>query len=317
MSEKQFKNLDEQIAILQYKGLIIENAEYAKEVLFRENYFFLNGYRHLFMNSDNNKKYLEGTTFEELYSLFLFDRQFRNIIFKNLLIIENNIKSIISYQLSKKYGYKEKDYLRPKNFTNDPSRSRQVNDLLKKMKRQVRVNGKQHTATLHYISNYGYIPLWILVKVLSFGIVGEMYSILKKEDMEAIADIYNLNYHDLANYLVILSNYRNLCAHEDILYENKTKKTIDDTIYHSLLHISKINDEYIYGKNDLFALVIIMKQMLKNDEFNDMTIELERIVENLAYNLHTISINKVLDRMGFPENWKDLASFSQTKEETE
>ena len=77
-----------------------------------------------------------GTTFEELYSLFLFDRQFRNIIFKHLLIIENNIKSIISYQLSKKYGIKEKDYLNPVNYDRSSDKSRQVNDLLKKIKRQ-------------------------------------------------------------------------------------------------------------------------------------------------------------------------------------
>ena len=116
MRDKQFKNLDEQLEIFKYKGLVIEDEDFAKTVLLRENYFFLNGYRHLFMKSANNKRYIEGTSFEELYSLFLFDRQFRNIIFKNLLMIENNIKSIISYQLSKKYGYKESDYLKVKNI---------------------------------------------------------------------------------------------------------------------------------------------------------------------------------------------------------
>ena len=51
---KRFKNLDEQIEIFRYKGLIINNEEYAREVLLRENYFFINGYRHLFMKSFNN-----------------------------------------------------------------------------------------------------------------------------------------------------------------------------------------------------------------------------------------------------------------------
>ena len=53
-------------------------------------------------------------------------------------------------------------------------KSRQVRDILNKMRRQIRVNGRQHTATLHYIDNYGYIPMWILVKVLSFGIISEL-----------------------------------------------------------------------------------------------------------------------------------------------
>lgn len=312
MIEKQFKNLDEQIEIFKHKGLIIKDEKYAKQVLLRENYFFLNGYRHLFYKSDTEKVFIKGTTFEELYSLFLFDRSFRNVIFKYLLVIENNLKSITSYQLSKKYGYRERDYLKAKNFTHNPEKQRQVNDLLKKMKRQIRVNGSQHSATLHYVSNYGYIPLWILVKVLSFGIVSEMFSILKPEDQEEICKVYNVEVDDLLVYLPILANYRNLCAHEDILYENRTQKQIDDTIYHQILDIPKENGEYIYGKSDLFALLIIMRQLLLTEDFKNMTIELENVVQTLNYNLTSIKIEKVLNRMGFPENWKDLAGIERS-----
>lgn len=312
MIEKQFKNLDEQIEIFKHKGLVIQDEKYAKQVLLRENYFFLNGYRHLFYKSAEEKQFITGTTFEELYSLFLFDRSFRNVLFKYLLVIENNLKSITSYQLSKKYGYRERDYLKAKNFTTAPERQRQVNDLLKKMKRQIRINGSQHSATLHYVSNYGYIPLWILVKVLSFGIVSEMFSILKPEDQEEICKIYNIDVDDLLVYLPILANYRNLCVHEDILYENRTQKQIDDTIYHQILDIPKENSEYIYGKSDLFALLIIMRQLLLTEDFKNMTIELENVVQTLNYNLTSIKIEKVLDRMGFPENWKDLAGIERS-----
>ena len=314
MIQKQFKNLDEQIEILKYKGLIINNVEYTRNILLRENYFFISGYRHLFMKSSTDKTYKKGTTFEELYSLFLFDRTLRNILFKNLLIIENNLKSISSYQLSKRYGYKEKDYLKEKNFTNNPEKKRQVNDLIKKMKRQIRSNSRENTATMHYISNYGYIPLWILVKVLSFGIVSEMYSVLKVEDQKEIAEVYGIDYQNMLVYLPILSNYRNLCAHEDILYENRKNKEINDTIYHDLLKIKKENDTYINGKNDLFALIIIMKEMLQPSEFKSMMFEIENCVTTLDYNLKTISINDVLNRMGFPRNWKDLANMERIKE---
>ena len=304
--KKEFKTLNEQIEILRNKGLTIEDEEYVKNILFRENYFFLNGYRHLFLRSSVDKRYIEGTNFLELYSLFLFYRTFRNIIFKNILIVENNIKSIISYQLSLKYGYREKEYLTPKNFTTNREKSKQVADILRKMKRQINVNVAGHSATMHYLNNYGYIPLWVLVKVLSFGIVGELYSILKKEDQMNIADIYNLEVDTLCNYLTILSNYRNLCAHEDIVYENKTQRKIDDNKYHKLLNISIMDDEYIYGKNDLFALVIIMKQMLSHDEFSNMIEEVNHNLENLKMNLHTIDIGKVLDRMGFPKNYMEI-----------
>ena len=311
MKDKQFKNLDEQIEILKYKGLVIDDEKYARDILLRENYFFLTGYRHLLMNKNNSKVYAKGATFEELYSIFLFDRQFRNLIFKNLLIVENNAKSIFSYQLSKKYGYKENDYLKPANFDMSPEKSRQVNDLIKKMKRQIRINGYQHSATMHYLNNYGYIPLWVLVKVLSFGIISEFYTILKKEDKIAISKIYNIDVSELSNYLSILANYRNVCAHEDILYENKTQREINDTVYHILLGIKKENGEYVKGKNDLFALIIILRQILSNEDVKNLILELERIITNLKINLHTISINDVLNRMGFPENWMEIANIEK------
>ena len=243
--------------------------------------------------------------------MFLFDRSFRNVLFKYLLVIENNLKSITSYKLSKKYGYKEKDYLKVKNFTQIPERQRQVNDLIKKMKRQIRINGSQHTATSHYVSHYGYIPLWILVKVLSFGVVSEMVSILKPEDQKDISNIYGIETDDFINYLPILANYRNLCAHEDILYENRTQKEISDTIYHKILNIPRDEEGYIYGKNDLFALIIIMKQMLLKEEFKNMTFELDNIVQTLNYNLTSIKIDKVLNQMGFPLNWEELSKIER------
>ncbi len=312
MMEKRFKNLEEQIEILKSKGLIIEEEESVKEILLRENYFFINGYRYPLMKSNKEKKFLEGATFDELYSLFLFDRNIRNVFFKNILVIENNLKSIFSYQLSKQYGYKEKDYLKPSNFTPNRNKTRQVNDLIRKMKRQIRVNGKSHSATSHYMMNYGYVPLWILVKVLSFGIVGELFAILKYEDQKKICDVYHLDVDTMITYLPILSNYRNLCAHEDILYENKTQKVIPDTIYHKLLEIEKGTDGYLYGKKDLFALVLIMKDMLTTEEFKNMMLEFEHYLHNLEYNLHTIGIGKILKRMGFPDNWKQIIGIERS-----
>ena len=318
MFEKEFKTLDEQVEILKGKGLTIKDEKYAKEVLLRENYFFLNGYRHLFLKDGSNKNYKPGVRFEELYSLFLFDRTLRNISFKYLLVVENNLKSILSHVLSKKYGFKEKDYLKSKNFTKDQTRQKQVNDLLNKMKRQIRINGSQHSATEHYSSHYGYIPLWILVKVLSFGIVSELYSILVPEDQKEVAKIYNVDRDDLLNYLPMLANYRNLCAYEDILFENKTQKEIDNTVFHKLLKIPT-NEEgvYVYGKNDMFALIIILKQMLRDEDFKNMVLEIDNVLNALNYNLLSISVDQVIDRMGFPKNWKDISNIERSIDKNE
>lgn len=306
MKTKEFKTLDEQIEILRNRGLVINDVEKAESLLLSENYFFINGYRHIFLKNHKDSNFIKGTTFEELYAVFQFDRNFRNILFKNLLIVENNLKSIISYRLSKKYGIKEKDYLKPSNFSLDSKKIRQVNDVLNKIKRQIKINGRQHSATLHYLSNYGYVPLWILVKLLSFGMINEFYSILKPEDKLSIAQYYNLDVETLGIYIGLLSNYRNLCAHEDIVYEHRTQKTIPDTKYHRLLDIPMTNDEYIYGKNDMFSVVIMLKQVLNKNDFTDFVNEVNFELSLLDGRVNVIPQSKILDRMGFPSNWEDI-----------
>ena len=304
--DKTFKSLTEQIEILKSKGLIIEDEYEANKILLRENYFFINGYRHVFMKSPRDKTFVVGSTFKELYALFTFDRYFRNIIFKNILIVENNLKSIISYQLSKKYGYKERDYLNVKNFSNDPTKVRRIRDLIDKMKRQIRINGPHHSATIHYVSNYGYIPMWVLVKLLSFGIVSELFSILKSEDQNEIAEIYDAPVRYLEDFFPILANYRNLCAHEDILYDHRTEKRIDNNEYHAKLNIPIMDDEYIYGKNDLYALVLILKYVLSDIDFREMMREIDFELSRLNGIIKSIPFEKILDRIGFPENYMDI-----------
>lgn len=308
MKTKEFKTLDEQIEILKNRGLVINDIDGAKRLLLRENYFFINGYRHIFLKNRNGNDFIKGTTFEELYAVFQFDRNFRNILFKNLLIVENNLKSILSYCLSKKYGIKEKDYLKPSNFSQDIKKIRQVNDVLSKIKRQIKLNGRQHSATLHYLSNYGYVPLWILVKLLSFGMINELYSILKPEDKLLIAEYYNLDVETLGIYIGLLSNYRNLCAHEDIVYDHKTQKEIPDTRYHRILDIPTMNDEYEYGKNDIYAVIIMLKQVLDERDFSSFIGEVSYELSLLDGRVEVIPQRKILDRMGFPENWEDITN---------
>ena len=181
------------------------------------------------------------------------------------------------------------------------------NDLIRKLKRQIRINGYQHQATSHYINNYGYIPMWVGVKVISFGLMSELFTILKNEDRDEIASYYNVDADSFESYLSILSNYRNLCAHEDILYNHETQKEINDTRYHSMLDIPKVEDEYIYGKHDIFALIIILKEMLTKTDFKMMMNEIEYEIDWLSSKLKSIDISKVLYRMGFPDNYRQIS----------
>ena len=185
-------------------------------------------------------------------------------------------------------------------------KTRQVNDVINKIKRQIKLNGRQHSATLHYLSNYGYVPLWILVKLLSFGMINELYSILKPDDKQSLAEFYKLDVETLGIYIGLLANYRNLCAHEDIVYDHRTQRPLPDCKYHVLLNIPKTNDEYVYGKTDIFAVVIMLKSMLTKNQFIDFCREVKYELSLLDGRVNVIPQDKILDRMGFPDNWESL-----------
>lgn len=116
----------------------------------------------------------------------------------------------------------------------------------------------------------------------------------------------------MTNILFILTIYRNACAHDERFFNLKSIKksgypnNIMDTAIHSRLHIPKnIANQYAYGKNDLFAIVIIFKLMLTNDSFQHFKGNLSGLMSVLS-RLSTISEEDVLHEMGFPPNWADI-----------
>ena len=160
---------------------------------------------------------------------------------------------------------------------------------------------------MHYTTNYGYVPFWVVVKVLSFGLISELFTIMKKDDQKEVAEVFGVPVEALLTYFPILANFRNLCAHEDIMYDHRTQRAIDDTKYHAYLDIPRTDGDYIYGKDDLFALVIILKQLLRAEDFTLLINELSYELDILDGKIDSIEIEKILDRMGFPVNFREIA----------
>ena len=67
-----------------------------------------------------------------------------------------------------------------------------------------------------------------------------------------------------------------------------------------------MDEEYIYGKNDLFAVIIIFKVILEDDEFRLMIKEFEYELEKLDGKVDSIPVEKILDTMGIPKNYMDI-----------
>ena len=70
------------------KGLMISDKEYAKKILLKIGYFpLINGYKEVFKQSINDQ-FQKGTTFEDIYELYSFDNELRNIFLKYILMAE-------------------------------------------------------------------------------------------------------------------------------------------------------------------------------------------------------------------------------------
>ena len=65
-----------------------------------------------------------------------------------------------------------------------------------------------------------------------------------------------VNQKQLERFLSVLTKYRNVCAHSDRLFTYRTVDQILDTPLHAKLNIPRQGNQYIYGKQDLFAVVI-------------------------------------------------------------
>ena len=74
------------------------------------------------------------------------------------------------------------------------------------------------------------------------------------------------------------------------------------------MNIPKMDGEYIYGKNDIFAVIIIFKILLSKKNFRLMKKEIEYELELLDGRVDTIPINKVIDRMRFPKDYIEIIS---------
>lgn len=318
-----FKETQDQIIIQQGRGLQILNDATTQRIIEAENYYKLfNGYKEPFLDSTKpDETYLPGTKFEEVYALYLFDRELRNIFIRYILEIENNVKSVLAHEFSRKYGYD--NYLKVANFDTSikPGERKtkaqkvgEISDLISNLQHEVaRQLSKNNSMVSHYMLNYGYIPLWVLVNTLTIGTISVFYSHLEQQDQNNIGRFFSLKPDELKTILQVLTLYRNACAHDERLYNlksmnrNMRPNNIKALPIHATLGIPKnTGNNYMAGVNDLFAIVLIFKTMLSKDAFAAFYDSLDALMQKLSTKLTTISISRIEADMGFVPDWRDV-----------
>ena len=288
---KEYKSNEELINYLLSKGVVISNKKDALEKIERYTYYsIVNTYKNIF--KDKNGNYIEDVSFDDIYALFEFDKNLKNIILKYCLEIETVIKSVMANHISKVYGVK--DYLNTSNW--DASINTDIKEnLLKKINNEIEKDYNIHTAVTHYIDKYGFVPPFVLVKILTFGVASSYYGLLKQSDRQAIAKYYKITDKLLKQILKNLTTIRNVAAHSDRLY-NYTSKFY--------LSFKLIDKNYIKSDNitNLYMVVRCMEKLLTKEQYKELYNSICEETRKLEEKLKSVEINNITKIMGFPMN---------------
>jgi len=276
--------IEEQVENLKSIGLIVDDEEYAKRILNDISYFRLIKAYSLNLKPKNGK-YSNNTTFKEIVDLYLFNSNFRQIIFPQIEKIEINVRCRLGNYFAEQYGVL--GYLKAENFTDEEYHT----ELLKDIEEEINRNAKAPFVR-NFRDNYegGQLPIYALVEMMSFGTLSKFYKNMLNRDKKAVAKTFGVGYTYFESWLESIAYVRNICAHYGRLYNAKLSKT--PMLYREYSQAG-------IGNNRIYGVLLCMKHLLKQD--TQWNLFMDKI-ELLFDKYESVQIST----MGFPEKWKDL-----------
>lgn len=222
--------------------------------------------------------------------MFEFDKNLRSIFLKYSLEIEIILKSLLAETISSRYGIKE--YLIKENFDdtiNETIVTESINVINEEINKQ---NGK-HEAITHYIDKYGFVPPFVLIKILTLGELSKLYAMLKQSDRQSISKNFKLSDKVLRQIIINMTMIRNICAHNDRLFS-----------FHSKFRISFKYIEKDYNENsvNIYMMMKCMEYLLPKEKKKEFIKLIKKEIKILDNRLNSIKIDNILNIMGFYKN---------------
>ena len=300
MKTKKYLTIDELIKAIREKNILINNEDYVRDILKQNNYYVIAGYKNLFMDGN---KYKDGVSFENIYNLYCFDRKLKLLLLNSLLDVENIIKTAFTNRFCSQYGYKDSDYLNCNNYNIN---HKYIAKIFKIFNKQIAEKSNDNLAVSYYKKTYNFVPLWVISKVISFGLVKELYDIMKDTDKIAInneiSNFKDVKIKGLFTSMQLLVDMRNKTAHDEIVYNQKHRKIILSKIKeHSKFELNN-ND----GLNDLLGVLISIKNILPKDKFNILIKNIDKLIKNFIKENNNVELEDLLKEMNLPINYKKL-----------
>lgn len=225
---KKATSLDEQLALIKKRGLdTLYKDEDVKKYLFDIGYYRLGFYLFPFEKAYPNKlnrthEFKKGYTLQNALNLYDFDYELRNIVLRYIQKIEICFKTKIIYLCSLHYKDDPCWYIRFKNVEAN---------FVCKIEKVYDEKFKIHNAIgSHHIKypEHDYVPAWKLIEYFTFGDALFLFNSLKVKKLKVdISQSFNVKWFSiLDNYLTRIVSIRNICSHNNILFDHRFDKSI-------------------------------------------------------------------------------------------
>lgn len=287
--------VDQQLELLLSKGLVVQNKEFALSWLSNVSYFRLKTYSYFLKDyKTDNGNFIKGTTFDEIISLYIFDRRLKLIIFDAIEAIEVALRTRISNTMSLKYG--PHWYLDSNHFTDD-TRKFDHSKFIIGIKKYCENPEEIFIASyMRFYNSPKLPPSWMIMEILSFGKISLLFEHLTaREEKNKICSELGLPNNVLPSWLHTFTYLRNLTAHHTkILNRTFTIKPILPTRkkLRFLAEADDINNSKVYCS--LCCIAFLLNKLHETTFFKINLLQLISEYPKID-----------LEKLGFTQNWKN------------
>lgn len=226
--DKPPMTLDALVERLSGRNLSVPDHDRAARYLRHIGYYRLSPYTIPFQQEGKDHLLHEGTAFDDVLDLYVFDRTLRLLVMDALERVEVAVRAALTDHMSTTYGdphwYGDGVHFR------DRSRHARLVKIVKDTC-EARLRGTPDTgedplihssALEHYLTTYGnpeLPPSWLMVETLTIGQLSNTYRNLKRRsDRTAVARSVGLTAPVLESWMQSYVRVRNVCAHHGRLW---------------------------------------------------------------------------------------------------
>lgn len=309
----------DQLELLKSRAMQITDEPAALSYLERIGYYRLSAYWYPFrifkyqQNPENQSitiiredNFLPDTQFLDAVNLYIFDKRLRMLVGDALERIEVALRVDMAYLLGERdlFAHHDINQFHPR-FAGQSGKSGQSKFSEWQQKYTGLLGRSKEDFVKHYREKHGPdLPIWVAIEVWDFGLMSQLFSMMKVSDQERIARKYGVqDWKVFQSWLRSLNYLRNLVAHHSRLWN----RNVIDQPKLSAAGVIPWCDSFI-GKADLqakpFLLLAICRHMVK--VVCPGTQWPERIKKHLNHfpDQYSSCKRSILD-MGVPDTWED------------